>query len=140
MNDNQSNEFNYTYSAKEQAELKKIREKYLADARPTELDKMAQIKKLDASVTQGATIFALCFGIVGTLVMGFGMSLIMTELKGFFSMDGTTAMIVGIIVGIVGMVLVLLAYPLFHYISERKRKKIAPEILQLTEELLNGET
>ncbi len=136
MNHNENNGFQYNYSAKEQAELKEIRDKYLVDTRPSETDKMAQIKRLDASVTKGATIFSLVVGIIGALIMGFGMSLIMTELKDFFSMNGTTAMIVGIIIGLVGMALVLVAYPLFHYISERKRKKIAPEILRLTEELM----
>ncbi len=129
--------FNYTYSAKEQAELKKIREKYLADTKPTELDKMAQIKMLDASVTKGATIFSLCLGIIGTLIMGFGMSLIMSDLKEILGSHTDMAMILGIIIGLVGMVAVLVAYPLYQYISERKRKKIAPEILRLTEELMN---
>ncbi len=134
---NEGNGFNYTYSAKEQAELKRIRDKYIADTRSSETDKMAEIRRLDASVTQGASVFALCVGIIGALIMGFGMSLIMTNLKDFFSMNGTTAMIVGIIVGLVGMALVLVAYPLYQYISEKKRRKVAPEILRLTEELMN---
>ncbi len=140
MNNNQNSEFNYTYSAKEQAELKKIRERYLADTKPAELDKMAQIKKLDASVTHSASIAALCVGIIGALIMGFGMSLVMTELKNLLIMYGiATVMTVGIIIGIVGMILVLVAYPLYKCISVKKRKKIAPEILRLTEELMNGE-
>ncbi len=137
MNNSENNGFHYTYSAKEQAELEKIREKYLADTTPAELDKMALIRRLDASVTKGATIFALCLGIIGSLVMGFGMSLIMTDLKDFFSMNGTTTMIVGILLGLVGMTLVLVAYPLYQYISEKKRGKVAPEILRLTDELMN---
>ncbi len=136
MNNSENNGFNYTYSAKEQAELKKIREKYLADTKPTELDKMAQIKMLDASVTKGATIFSLCVGIIGALIMGFGMSLIMTDLKEILGSHTDMAMILGIIIGLVGMVAILVAYPLYQYISERKRKKVAPEILRLTEELM----
>lgn len=130
--------FNYTYSAKEQAELKKIREKYLADTRPTEPDKMTQIKRLDASMTKGATIFALCLGIIGSLILGFGMSLIMTDLKEILgSYRESMTMPLGIMIGLVGMVAILAAYPLYQHISERKRKKIAPEILRLTEELMN---
>ncbi len=129
--------FNYTYSAKEQAELKKIRDKYIADTKPSEPDKMTQIRKLDASVTQGASVFALCVGIIGALCLGFGMSLIMTDLKTMLSLNGTTAMIVGIVIGLVGMALVLVAYPLYQYISEKKRRKVAPEILRLTDELMN---
>ncbi len=136
MNNNQNNGFNYTYSAKEQAELKKIRDKYLADTKLNELDKMEQIRRLDNSVVRGATVFALCLGIIGTLIMGFGMSLIMTSMKEFFGLDIKTAMIVGIVIGVVGVVAVVMSYPLYHFITEKKRKKVAPEILRLTEELL----
>ncbi len=137
MNNSENNGFNYTYSAKEQIELKKIREKYLADTKPTELDKMAQIKMLDASVTKGATIFSLCLGIIGTLIMGFGMSLVMSDLKEILGSHTDMAMILGIIIGLVGMALVLVAYPLYQYISEKMRGKVAPEILRLTNELMN---
>ncbi len=132
-----NNGFNYTYSAKEQAELKKIRDKYLADTKPTELDKMAEIRKLDASVTKGASVCALCLGIVGALIMGFGMSLIMTDLRAVFAMNGATALAVGIVIGLVGMACVIAAYPLYQYIREKRRKRIAPEILRLTDELMN---
>ncbi len=137
MNNNENNGFNYTYSAKEQAELKKIRDKYIADTKPSETDKMTQIRKLDASVTQEASIFALCVGIIGALILGFGMSLIMTDLKTTLALNSTTAMIAGIVIGLVGMALVLVAYPLYQYISEKKRGKVAPEILRLTDELMN---
>ncbi len=137
MRNHENHEFHYTYSAQEQAELKKIREKYLAEIKPSEPDTMAEIRKLDASVTEGATVVSLVVGIIGALIMGFGMSLILTDLKNFFSMNGTTAMISGILIGLVGMIAVLVAYPLYQYISERKRKKVAPEILRLTEELMN---
>ncbi len=138
MNNNDNNGFNYTYSAKEQAELKKIRDKYIADTTPHELDKMAQIKRLDAGVTRGASVFAICCGIIGSLIMGLGMSLIMTDLKEILGPHSDMAMVLGIIIGLVGMVAVLVAYPVYQYISERKRKRIAPEILRLTDELLDG--
>ncbi len=138
MNNNENNGFNYTYSAKEQAELKKLRDKYIADTKPSETDKMTQIRKLDASVTQGASVFALCVGIIGALILGFGMSLIMTDLKEILgSHRDSMAMPLGIIIGLIGMALVLVAYPLYQYISEMKRKKVAPEILRLTDELMN---
>ena len=62
--------FSYTYSAKQQEEIKKIREKYL----PKEADKMARLRRLDQSVTQKGTVISLIAGIIGTLIMGFGMS------------------------------------------------------------------
>ncbi len=139
MNNNENNGFNYTYSAKEQAELKKIREKYIIDTKLSETDKMTQIRKLDASTTKGAAIFAFCLGIIGSLIMGFGMSLIMTDLKGILGSHSDMAMILGITIGLVGMFAVLVAYPIYQHISEKKRKKIAPEILRLTDELMNEE-
>ncbi len=138
MNSNEKNGFHYTYSAKEQAELKKIREKYSNETKPKETDKLAQIRKLDASVTEAATVFSLFVGIIGALIMGFGMSLIMTDLKEILGSHRDMAMVLGVIVGVIGMVLVLVAYPLYQYISEKKRKKVAPEILRLTDELMEN--
>ncbi len=137
MNNNKNNGFQYNYSAGEQAELKKIREKYITDKKSPELSTIEKIRKLDAGVTKDAAIFSLCLGVSGALIMGAGMSFIMTDLKDFFSISGTTAMIAGIIIGIIGITFVLLAYPLYNLISEKKRKKVAPEILRLINELLN---
>ena len=70
--------FNYTYSAKEQEEIKEIRKKYAA-AEETE-DKMAQLRRLDASVYSKASTAAIAVGIVGALILGIGMSLVMTDI------------------------------------------------------------
>ena len=126
--------FTYTYSAKEQAELKRIREKYTA---PTVAeDNMARLRRLDASVTNTAQVVALVFGIVGTLILGFGMSLIMTDLAEFLGLGEAEAMVIGIPVGVVGGVLASLAYPIYNAIVKAKRKKLAPEIIRLTDELM----
>jgi len=133
-NNNENNGFQYTYSAKEQAELKRIREKYTA---PTEAeDKMARLRRLDASVTNTAQAVALVFGVIGTLILGFGMSLVMTELAESLGISGDAAMVIGIIVGVVGGVLASLAYPIYNAIVKAKRKKLAPEIIRLTDELM----
>lgn len=133
-NDREQNGFSFTYSAKEQAELKRIRDKYTA---PTEVeDKMARLRRLDASVTQTAQAVALVFGVMGTLILGFGMSLIMTELGNALGIFGSMAMVVGIAVGIVGGILASLAYPVYNVIVRAKRKKLAPEIIRLTDELM----
>ena len=133
-NNNENNGFQYTYSAKEQAELKRIRDKYTA---PTEVeDKMARLRRLDASVTNTAQVVALVFGVIGTLILGFGMSLVMTELAESLGISGDVAMVIGIIVGIVGGILASLAYPIYNAIVKAKRKKLAPEIIRLTDELM----
>lgn len=115
--------FSYTYSAKEQEEIKKIREKYV----PKEADKMEQLRRLDASVTQKGTVISLVVGIVGALILGTGMSMCMVW---------TELFVLGIIVGIVGIVMVSDAYPLYSYVTKKEREKIAPEIIRLTDELM----
>jgi len=126
--------FHYTYSAKEQEEIKAIRQKY-AVPEQTE-DKMAQLRRLDATVTQKATSVSLIFGVIGTLILGMGMSLAMTDIGKIIGLDGGMAMLVGIIIGIFGMVLVCMAYPIYNHIVKKERKRIAPEIIRLTDELM----
>lgn len=122
--DNKKETFSYTYSAKEQAEIQKIREKYI----PKEADKMEQLRRLDKSVTEKSTAVSLAVGIVGALVLGFGMSCCMVWMDTLF--------VVGIIVGIIGIALVCAAYPIYNYVTKKEREKIAPEIIKLTDELI----
>ena len=133
-NNNENNGFQYTYSAREQAELKRIRDKYTAPAEVE--DKMARLRRLDASVTRSAQTVALVFGVIGTLILGFGMSLVMTELSEILALSGNEAMLVGITVGVVGGGLAGLAYPIYCAIAKAKRKKLAPEIIRLTDEVM----
>lgn len=121
--------FRYTYSAQQQEEIRNIRKKYAAP----EEDKMEQLRKLDRQTVQKAQSWAIALGVVGSLILGTGMSLAMTDLSGFL---GGTAMVIGIPVGLVGIVLVALAYPVYNRILKRERQKIAPEILRLTDELM----
>ena len=128
------NGFTYTYSAKQQREVKSIREKYIS---PTETEnKMARLRKLDASVTNTAQAVALIFGVLGTLILGFGMSLIMTDFSKMLSLHRGAALCIGIIVGVLGGALASLAYPIYNVIVKVKRKKLAPEIIRLTDELM----
>ena len=133
-NNNENKGFQYTYSAREQAELKRIREKYTTSTEAE--DKMARLRRLDASVTNTAQAVALVFGVIGTLILGFGMSLCMTDIGEILDLLGDMAMVVGIIVGIVGGILASLAYPIYNAIVKAKRKKLAPEIIRLTDELI----
>ena len=124
--------FHYIYSAKEQEEIKAIRKKY-APSEETE-DKMAQLRRLDAGVYSKAATVSLVVGIIGTLMMGLGMSLAMTDIGEIL---GTVlAMAIGVNIGIVGIVLVCLAYPIYNRTLRKEREKIAPEIIRLTDELM----
>ncbi|MGN1134989.1 MAG: hypothetical protein ACI4SF_02105 [Oscillospiraceae bacterium] len=116
--------FSYTYSAKEQEEIKKIREKYV----PKEHDKMEQLRSLDRRVTNKGTIISVIVGVIGTLLLGVGMCCTMLWADSFF--------VVGIIVGIIGIAVLSAAYPLYTHIIKKEREKIAPEIIRLTDELM----
>ena len=131
-NRNGNEGFRYTYSAKEQEELKKIREKYIS----REEDKMERLRRLDSSVTHKAQTISLTFGIVGILVLGFGMSLAMSDFGEILGFYRDMAMLLGVVIGIIGGIIASLAYPMYNLIVKRERKKIAPEIIRLTDELL----
>lgn len=130
--DNREETFQYTYSAKEQAEVESIRKKYL----PKEEDKMEQLRRLDHIPNRKAQAVSLCIGVIGALILGIGMSLAMSDLGSVLGLAENSAMLVGIPVGTVGLVLVALAYPAFNRIVKKERARIAPEILRLTEELM----
>ena len=121
--------FSFTYSAEQQKEIETIRKKYL----PKEADKMEQLRKLHAIPTHKAQATSIAIGVIGALIMGTGMSLAMTEIGAVL---GSLAMVLGILVGIVGMVLVALAYPIYNRVLKKQRERIAPEILRLSDELL----
>ena len=130
MEENKNESFTYTYSAKQQDEVKYIRDKYL----PKKEDKMEQLRRLDRSVTKKGTAVSIALGTIGTLIMGIGMSLVMTDIGSAFGMEHT--MIFGIIIGIIGMAAAVPAYPLYVRITKKEREKIAPEIIRLSEELM----
>lgn len=125
MSDIQKNTtFQYTYSAKEQEELKRIRSKYA----PKEENKMDMLRRLDAQVYQKATMYAIIVGVIGTLILGTGMSCCMVW--------GGSVFVLGIIAGVIGLAIVSLAYPLYNRTLKKERERIAPEILRLTDELM----
>jgi hypothetical protein len=134
MEHKQNDGFSYTYSAQEQTEIRKIREKYTPQ--PNEVDKMERLRQLDARVTRKAQIVSLTLGVIGVLILGFGMSLIMSDLSEVLGVYQDYAMLVGILIGIVGGALAGIAYPIYNFTIQHERKKIAPEILRLTDELL----
>ena len=125
----ENHSFEYTYSAQRQQEVEAIRKAYL----PKEEDKMEQLRRLHSIPTQKAQAASLAVGIIGALILGTGMSLCMTELGAAL---GSLAIIIGVAVGLVGIVLVAVAYPLYNRVLKTQREKIAFEILRLSDELL----
>ncbi len=126
---NQETTFIYKYSAKENKEVQEIRNKYL----PREESKFEELKRLDNIVQKAGTVESLCVGIGGVLVFGLGLCLAMQVIgSGFF------AVALGVLLGIVGMVSMIAAYPIYRKVFGKTKEKLAPRILDLTAELTGG--
>ena len=120
---NASETFTYTYSAKEQEEIKRIRQKYIPEE-----DKMAQLRRLDQNVTRKGTIYSIVIGVIGCLLLGIGMCCTLVW--------STVWFVQGIIIGVLGIGIMAVAYPVYNHVTEKEREKIAPEIIRLTDELM----
>lgn len=127
--------FSYSYSAAEQAELKQLRARYAPNPQPAQND-LQRLRKMDAAVTQRAQCVALILGVLGALLLGFGMSLIMTDLSQLLGSHQALVMPLGIIIGVIGCVLAGIAYPVYQRVIRKERAKIAPEVLRLTDSLI----
>ena len=112
--------------------VEKIRTQYM-EKESTELD---ALRKLDAKVKKPANIFAYTFGSLGAVVMGSGMSLIMTDIGAKIGM--TEVMLPGVVVGIIGMLMVLVNYPIYKKWLRARRKKYADEIIALSDKITNS--
>lgn len=122
--DDKQETFTYQYSAKQQEEVRQIRQKYL----PREEDPMEQLRRLDRSASRPGTIAALAVGILSALVLDVGMCCTMVW--------GDTLFLPGVFIGIAGLAGIAAAYPLYTHITRKRREALAPEILRLTSALL----
>lgn len=116
--------FHYNYSASQQEEIQKIRARYISAGE----NKLEQLRKLDQSVTRPGTILSVLVGTLGTMLFGTGMSCIMVWTETMF--------LPGVLIGIAGLAGIAAAYPAYLAVTRKQRKKAAPEILRLTEELM----
>lgn len=117
--------FKYEYSSEKAKEVDDIVNKYVAK----EDDKLTQIKKLDAAVGRKATIRAITVGVIGTLILGTGMSIVMEAASSFLA--------VGIVVGLIGMAVMAVAFPIHKRTLKKEREAAAPQILALSQDIKN---
>lgn len=115
--------FAYTYSAKQNEEINNILKKYT----PVEGDKMEQLRRLDQSVTRKGNIISIILGVLSALLLGFGMCCSMLW-TGYFA--------IGIVVGIIGLLGLAAAYPVYILVTKKERIRIAPQIIALSNELI----
>ena len=109
----------------------KIRTQYM-EKEATELD---ALRELDAKVKRPANVFAYAFGSISAIIMGCGMSLVMTDIGAVIGI--TSALVPGIVVGVVGLGMALLTYPMYKGILNSRKKKYGAEILKLSDKIIN---
>ncbi len=113
--------------------VQKIRTQYMEK----ENTKLNVLKALDKKVKRPATAFGYVFGSLGAIIMGSGMSLVMTDVGQ--SIGITDGMTVGIVIGIIGMLMVIVNYPIYKKILCSRREKYASEIIALSDELISNQ-
>ena len=118
-----NNTFEYTYSASQQEEIKKIRDKYMKKNHVE--SKIEQLQKQDKKAENPGMIFSIALGIIGTLIFGIGMCCVLVWTKFTW----------GIVIGVFGIIMLAIAYPAYKYITKKQREKITPQVLKLIEEL-----
>lgn len=120
--------FEYNYSAPTEAERKEIdsiRRQYETRV-DSEQSKLERIRELDKRVKNGAMITSLTVGIIGTLIFGTGLSMVLEFGQAFL----------GVIISVVGVIPMIIAYPLYKGVLKKNKKKFGEEILRLSKELL----
>lgn len=117
--------FEYTYSAAMQKEIEEIRKKYL----PKEEDKMETLRRMDREAEKPGMMTSITVGTIGSLFLGVGMCC--TMIWG----AATWIFVLGVVIGLLGVVIILPAYPIYKKITKKQREKIADQILELTKEL-----
>ena len=112
--------------------VEKIRSQY-TETQHTDLD---ALKALDKKVKKLANVFGYVYGSIGTVIMGAGMSLVMTDIGTILVM--TETLVPGIAVGLVGMVMALTTYPIYKKILNSRKKKYAHQIMELSDRIMKG--
>ena len=118
------NVFTYQYSAEQNREVEHIRKKYL----PKEESKLERLRKLDGRVKSAGMVPALCMGIVGCLIFGVGMCFGLDVFEG--------ADWLSVLIGLIGVTVMLPAYPLYKRIASKTKAELTPEILRLSDEIM----
>ncbi len=112
--------------------VQKIRTEY-TEKEHTQLD---TLKKLDAKVKKPANVFAYVFGSISAIIMGSGMSFVMTDIGDIIDIENT--MVYGIVIGVVGLLMAIINYPMYKRILTSRRKKYVDKIIALSDKIMKG--
>lgn len=111
--------------------VQKIRTQY-TEKEHTQLD---ELKELDSKVKRPANVFSYLFGSVSAIIMGSGMSLVMTDISSTLGIEN--AMVPGIVIGVIGLFMAIINYPIHKNILASRRKKYADKIIALSDEIMS---
>lgn len=112
--------------------VEKIRSQYTENQH----DELDELKALDAKVKRPAKVFGFTWGTIGAIVMGSGMSLVMTEIGSVLGME--EPLVPGIAVGVVGLCMALTTWPIYKRILASRKKRYAAQIMELSERITKG--
>ena len=112
--------------------VQKIRTQY-TEKQATELD---ALREMDANVKRPVNVFVYTFGAIGSIIMGMGMSLVMTDIGAVVGI--AELMLPGIVVGVIGMAMLLINYPMYKTILNARKKKYAEEIIKLSDKIMSS--
>ena len=115
----------------QQFAVEKIRTQYI-EKEATELD---ELRRLDAKVRRPVNIFSYVFGGISVIIMGAGMSLVMTDLAAQLGLGDM--MVQGVVIGIIGLIMAIFNYPMHKHLMRARREKFAPEILAVSDKIIN---
>ena len=115
--------------------VNKIRTQYTEKEVTGQEEGLKKLQELDKEVRRPANVFAYTFGTVAALIMGTGMSLVMTEIGNRFGEQ--VGLPAGIVIGVIGLLMAVANYPIYKKILANRQKKYADKIIALSDELLN---
>lgn len=112
--------------------VQKIRTQYL-EKEPTNLD---ALRELDSRVKRPANVFSVAFGCISAIIMGCGMSLVMTDLGS--ALEISNSMTLGVVIGVAGMLMAIINYPIYKGILKSRKARYADQIMKLSDEIMDG--
>lgn len=95
-----------------------------------------ELKKLDSKTKKPANIFSCVFGSISTMIMGIGMCLILTDIGSTLRIENL--MFLGFVIGIIGMIMAIINYPIYKCILNRRRKKFANQIIAICDKIMKN--
>lgn len=111
--------------------VQKIRTQYV-ESKMSPLD---SLKRLDTKVKRPVNIFTYVFGSLGAIILGAGMSLIMTDIGKTIGV--ASPMAPGVVIGVIGMLMAIANYPIYKSMMNSRRKKYKEQIMKLSDTIMN---